>query len=186
MWFHQKTPLQIPDIPPRALSPTSIQLATMPSGSRQRRAAGPAVDKAATNLHTSKAPSPPASSVTSAVSTPTSSHLKGRAPRQAGNSMSDAVDELTPLLDVETTTQPEPTSRMGATTWIGLALASGACAAFNGVFAKLWVDFIRVWCAGNLTGWGLTGLLQDNNPAHDDVVSGRCRFSGPLVRRSWD
>lgn len=40
---------------------------------------------------------------------------------------------------------------MGATTWIGLALASGACAAFNGVFAKLWVDFIRVWCAGDLT-----------------------------------
>lgn len=159
----------------------------MPSGSRQRRAAGPAVDKAATNLHTSKAPSPPASSVTSAVSTPTSSHLKGRVPRQAGNSMSDAVDELTPLLDVETTTQPESTSRMGATTWIGLALASGACAAFNGVFAKLWVvsSASRVQRElGTLTGWRLTASSQDNDPAHDNSVPGRCQFSGPLVHRS--
>jgi hypothetical protein len=157
----------------------------MQPGSRQRRAAGPAADKPRTNPHPSKAPSPPTSSVTSAVSTSTSSHLKGRVPRQAGNSMSDAVEELTPLLDVETTTQPGSTSRMGATTWIGLALASGACAAFNGVFAKLWVDFIRVSCAARagrpLSRRGLTGSSQDNNPAHDDFISGRCQFSGPLV-----
>ncbi|KAK0746567.1 hypothetical protein B0T18DRAFT_411921 [Schizothecium vesticola] len=145
----------------------------MPTGSRQRRAARPAADKPRTNPHPSKAPSPPASSVTSAVSTSTSSHLKGRVPRQAGNSMSDAVDELMPLLDVETTTQPESTSRMGATTWIGLALASGACAAFNGVFAKLTTTQLTTTLSQ-----GIADFLGLSSIEAGIEVAVRCMFFG--------
>lgn len=51
--------------------------------------------------------------------------------------------EQRPLLDEELQSAPEetpkPQSWAQRNQWIVLALASGACAAFNGVFAKLYV-----------------------------------------------
>lgn len=57
--------------------------------------------------------------------------------------MSGIEDNRQPLLDSETADEDSPRAEMAPTTWaarnqwILLALASGGCAAFNGVFAKL-------------------------------------------------
>lgn len=56
--------------------------------------------------------------------------------------------------------QPEPPSKsptVAKLPWIPLAAASGACAAFNGVFAKLTTtELTSSWAAGIATAFGLS------------------------------
>lgn len=49
----------------------------------------------------------------------------------------DRLDERQPLLESHPDTDNSHLSWIGRNQWIVFALASGACAAFNGVFAKL-------------------------------------------------
>jgi len=51
--------------------------------------------------------------------------------------MAEAHDESSPLVDGQTSDGSSPMSWTARNQWIVLALASGGCAAFNGVFAKL-------------------------------------------------
>ncbi|KAK0643672.1 hypothetical protein B0T16DRAFT_416457 [Cercophora newfieldiana] len=68
------------------------------------------------------------------------SHIKKRLPRPVP-AMTEPRDESRPLLDSQTSDESLPTMPAPSWTarnqWIVLALASGGCAAFNGVFAKL-------------------------------------------------
>jgi len=76
---------------------------------------------------------------------PPSSKIKKQPPAVAGMDSTHSDDETRPLSDdpsergVETPSPAALESRSWAqrNQWIVLALASGACAAFNGVFAKL-------------------------------------------------
>ncbi|KAK4448068.1 transcription initiation factor iia small subunit [Podospora aff. communis PSN243] len=84
--------------------------------------------------------SPAAGSTAGSTALP--GHIKKRLPRPvpAATAMTEAQDEHRPLLDGETAEGSEPTmapSWAARNQWIVLALASGGCAAFNGVFAKL-------------------------------------------------
>ncbi|KAK3352954.1 hypothetical protein B0T25DRAFT_543213 [Lasiosphaeria hispida] len=73
------------------------------------------------------------------------SHMKKRISPSTKDKagMSGIEDNRQPLLDSETADEDSPRAEMAPTTWaarnqwILLALASGGCAAFNGVFAKL-------------------------------------------------
>jgi hypothetical protein len=85
---------------------------------------------------------PPSAATTVSESAPPA-NLKRRVTRQTKNEtqpneMSSAPDEERPLLDGPVPETPqERQSWAQRNQWIVFALASGACAAFNGVFAKL-------------------------------------------------
>ncbi|KAK0629687.1 hypothetical protein B0T17DRAFT_526165 [Bombardia bombarda] len=89
---------------------------------------------------------------TATASTHLPGHIKKRLPRPSGGrraEMDGAQDDQQPLLNGQTAVESDnpdtadSNSNMAAATWtsrnewIVFALASGACAAFNGVFAKL-------------------------------------------------
>jgi len=106
----------------------------------RRQVPGAAADKAS--------PSSVSSGATTS-STQLPSHVKKRIPLTSrssgadhadGSEMTGARDERRPLLDGQTDDNDDGTDGEGwirRNQWVVLALASGACAAFNGVFAKL-------------------------------------------------
>jgi hypothetical protein len=91
-------------------------------------------------------PSPSETAASSAVPTSAARHRKTQPATPASENeegeMAPSPDERAPLLPVAgqllPSAQPSETlSWMQRNQWILFALASGACAAFNGVFAKL-------------------------------------------------
>lgn len=93
----------------------------------------------------SQADSSMAGSTAGSTALPNPSYKKKTVPRPvpAETVMAEAHDESRPLLSGQTNDEPSPTMVASSWTarnqWIVLALASGGCAAFNGVFAKLYV-----------------------------------------------
>jgi len=69
--------------------------------------------------------------------------------------MESQAEPLIPQV-VSPSSQPEAPAKANKIPWIPLAAASGACAAFNGVFAKLFVDSTAI------------SMTDANSCQHDD------------------
>jgi len=120
------------------ISRLNLKPGTMPR-LRQRGKVGPPEPTTKLSLQSD---SPGSAGTTAAGSTALPSHIKKRLPRfvlAANNdptAMTEAQDEHRALLD-DSLPIMVSTSWIARNQWIVLALASGGCAAFNGVFAKL-------------------------------------------------
>ncbi|KAK5657759.1 hypothetical protein OQA88_2832 [Cercophora sp. LCS_1] len=86
-----------------------------------------------------KALTPAASATSTAGTSGIKKRIIPRAEKNSRSAMTATEDENRPLLDGESTNEADmaPRGWVARNQWIVLALASGCCAAFNGVFAKL-------------------------------------------------
>lgn len=111
----QEQPLMHPDEPKSDLLPSSTSVSAATTTARRRQ-------------------------VTAVSSNQKMTNDAGGAAAAAARSSAEGVRDAP-----TTTTTPVPTSWATQNQWIVLAVASGACAAFNGVFAKLYVLCAFAW-----------------------------------------
>lgn len=104
-------------------------------------------------------------------------------------SLNERPSNVTPAEEEEEDREPEMDQASRKSQWIGLAVASGACAAFNGVFAKLYVpgDFFclffvpcvflaMLFVSGHEDSYGLLYLVYTLQTSELESVW-RVRFS---------